>query len=220
MPRLHVGCASLLLARPPLTAFSSCSRSQSCSPCRQLASDYERKAPLVVTTLKGATMFMADLVRAMDPCPPGLTTDYVRASSYGAGVVSSGQISFTSLGADARDRHVLVVRGGKALGGFCPAKNCADESDAGPWRATALPSSRGEPGSTGPQSRRVLGLTTQGDNRRPHPRRFCGIHRMLPLLTGRHHLLLGVADAFAVFSPRLNLVHPVPLSSRTLWTLG
>lgn len=79
--------------------------------CRELAQDYADKRPLVVGTLKGAVLFMSDLVRAMDPPPPGLQLEFVRASSYGSSTVSSGKVALngTLSTADVAGRHVLLV---------------------------------------------------------------------------------------------------------------
>jgi hypoxanthine phosphoribosyltransferase len=55
---------------------------------------------------------VADLVRAVAPVPQGLQVEFIRASSYGAGTESSGEVSLkTPVQADVvKDRHVLVVR--------------------------------------------------------------------------------------------------------------
>lgn len=77
---------------------------------REIAADYADKQPLVIGTLKGAVVFMSDLVRAMEPTPAGLELDFVRASSYGAGTVSSGKVALTMVGGtDVKGRHVLLV---------------------------------------------------------------------------------------------------------------
>lgn len=82
-----------------------------CTSRRQVAADYADRRPLVVGTLKGGVVFLADLVRAMDPPPPGLQLDFVRASSYGAATESSGDVALQAeLGADPAGRHVLLVR--------------------------------------------------------------------------------------------------------------
>lgn len=84
---------------------------------RQIAADYAGRAPLVVGTLKGATIFMSDLVRAVDPPPRGLQLGFVKASSYGAGTQSSGQVALSGSGElDIAGRHVLLVRGGEECG--------------------------------------------------------------------------------------------------------
>lgn len=79
--------------------------------CRQIAADYADRRPLVVGTLKGGVIFLADLVRAMDPPPPGLQLEFVKASSYGAATESSGDVALAAeMGADPAGRHVLLVR--------------------------------------------------------------------------------------------------------------
>lgn len=51
--------------------------------------DYQGKAPVLVSVLRGSYIFMADLTRAIDlPC----TVDFMSVSSYGAGTTSSGQV--------------------------------------------------------------------------------------------------------------------------------
>lgn len=49
--------------------------------------DYAGKAPLLVGVLRGSFVFMADLVRGIN-LP--ITMDFLSASSYGSGTVSSG----------------------------------------------------------------------------------------------------------------------------------
>ena len=62
---------------------------------------------MVVGVLKGAFLFMADLVREMS-IP--VTVDFVRVSSYGAGTESSGAITLTKeVEVDIRDKHVIIV---------------------------------------------------------------------------------------------------------------
>jgi hypoxanthine phosphoribosyltransferase len=61
----------------------------------------------VVGVLRGAFMFMADLVRAI---PRPLTCDFLGVRSYGDATVSSGVVEITSdLGAPIAGRHVLLV---------------------------------------------------------------------------------------------------------------
>lgn len=77
---------------------------------KAIAADYAEKRPLVVGTLKGAVVFFADLVRAIHPVPDGLSLDFVRASSYGAGTDSSGTVSLVgSADGSLEGRHVLLV---------------------------------------------------------------------------------------------------------------
>ena len=65
---------------------------------------YAEKNPLFICVLKGSVVFFADLIREIK-CP--LEISFLRASSYGSGTVSSGNVQF-SVGAniDMRGRHV------------------------------------------------------------------------------------------------------------------
>lgn len=56
---------------------------------RQILQDYEGRAPLMVGVLKGAAMFLVDLIRAID-LP--LAIDFMAVSSYGAATESSGVV--------------------------------------------------------------------------------------------------------------------------------
>ena len=73
----------------------------------EISDDYAGSELLVIGVLKGAFIFMADLVRAMSiPCQ----TDFIQAASYGAGCESSGKIKITKdveLAIEGRD--VLIV---------------------------------------------------------------------------------------------------------------
>lgn len=73
----------------------------------RLAADYEGKNPVLIGVLKGAFVFMSDLVRALD-IP--VEVDFVRASSYGGASASSGRVSITKTPETGLDgRHVVVV---------------------------------------------------------------------------------------------------------------
>ena len=61
----------------------------------------------VVGVLRGAFVFMADLVRAL---PRPLTCDFLGVRSYGDATVSSGVVEISSdLGTSITDRNVLLV---------------------------------------------------------------------------------------------------------------
>jgi len=65
------------------------------------------EAIVLVGVLRGSFIFMADLARAMDR---PLEVDFMSASSYGDGTVSSGQVKLkTDLQNSIQGRHVLVV---------------------------------------------------------------------------------------------------------------
>ena len=72
-----------------------------------LARDYARDNPVLVGVLKGALVFMADLVRAM---PIALTIDFIALSSYAGGTRSSGVVKLAAdLSMPIEDRHVVIV---------------------------------------------------------------------------------------------------------------
>ncbi|PWI58462.1 hypoxanthine phosphoribosyltransferase [Sulfoacidibacillus thermotolerans] len=74
---------------------------------KQVARDYQEKNPVVVCVLKGAVLFMADLIRYME-IP--LETDFIAISSYGASTKSSGVVRILKdLDRPIEDRDVLIV---------------------------------------------------------------------------------------------------------------
>ncbi len=69
--------------------------------------DYKDKEVVLVGVLKGAILFMADLVRHLK-CP--VEVDFVRLSSYGKARTSSGTVTIVKdIHADIRNKHVLIV---------------------------------------------------------------------------------------------------------------
>jgi len=77
----------------------------------ELGAEIDRTLPAgpltVVGVLRGAFMFMADLVRTI---PREMTCDFLGVRSYGDATVSSGVVEITSdLGAPVAGRHVLLV---------------------------------------------------------------------------------------------------------------
>jgi hypoxanthine phosphoribosyltransferase len=74
---------------------------------RQLRSDYAGRTPILVGVLKGAVVFLADLMRAIDaPCE----CDFIAVSSYGASTRSSGIVELTKdLSVPIEGRDVLIV---------------------------------------------------------------------------------------------------------------
>lgn len=73
----------------------------------QITRDYAGRDPLLVGVLKGAFVFMADLVRAID-IP--VEVDFMAVSSYGTATKTSGVVRIVmDLEVDVRDRHVLLV---------------------------------------------------------------------------------------------------------------
>lgn len=73
----------------------------------EITRDYADKNPLIVAVLRGAVVFVADLIRAIE-CP--LSIDFMAVSSYGNGVKSSGVVRILKdLDTEVEGRHVLIV---------------------------------------------------------------------------------------------------------------
>jgi hypoxanthine phosphoribosyltransferase len=74
---------------------------------RQIRGDYAGRTPMLVGVLKGAVVFLADLMRAIDaPCE----CDFIALSSYGASTRSSGIVELTKdLSVPIEGRDVLIV---------------------------------------------------------------------------------------------------------------
>jgi hypoxanthine phosphoribosyltransferase len=74
---------------------------------RQIAIDYAGRDPLLVGILKGAFVFMADLVRAIEA---PVEIDFMAVSSYGSATRTSGIVRIVKdLDLDLEGRHVLLV---------------------------------------------------------------------------------------------------------------
>jgi hypoxanthine phosphoribosyltransferase len=74
---------------------------------KQITADYEGRPPLLVGVLKGASIFMADIARAVD-LP--VEFDFMAVSSYGAATRSSGVVRIVKdLDLDLGGRDVLIV---------------------------------------------------------------------------------------------------------------
>lgn len=72
-----------------------------------LSDDYEGRNVVFVCILKGAFIFLADLLRHL-PIPH--TIDFMRVASYGSGTVSSGKISITKdIETDIEGRDVVII---------------------------------------------------------------------------------------------------------------
>ncbi|MFW5908979.1 MAG: hypoxanthine phosphoribosyltransferase [Desulfosalsimonas sp.] len=74
---------------------------------QRISEDYRDEPLVMIGVLKGAFVFMADLVRQMT-IP--VEIDFIRASSYGKADTSSGKVSFSDeAGTDLEGKHVLLV---------------------------------------------------------------------------------------------------------------
>jgi hypoxanthine phosphoribosyltransferase len=74
---------------------------------RQISHDYRGREIILIGVLKGAFIFMADLVRNIDvPC----RIDFMSVSSYGSGTRTSGIVRITKdLDTDITGKHIIVV---------------------------------------------------------------------------------------------------------------
>ena len=73
----------------------------------EIKRDYQNNRPLLIGTLKGSFVFLADLIRHLDI---QLEIDFVQLSSYGSGKETSGQVKLVKgLKTPVRGKHVLVV---------------------------------------------------------------------------------------------------------------
>jgi hypoxanthine phosphoribosyltransferase len=73
----------------------------------QISADYAGRELLVVGVLKGAWVFLADLVRLMTV---PVVVDFMMASSYGAGTSSTGTVKIVlDLASPVEGRDVLIV---------------------------------------------------------------------------------------------------------------
>ena len=73
----------------------------------KIQKDYEGEELLVVGILKGANVFVADLIRKLDL---DIKLDFMSVSSYGNSTESSGTVKIIKdLDTDIKDKNVLIV---------------------------------------------------------------------------------------------------------------
>lgn len=73
----------------------------------QIAADYAGRTPVLICVLKGAAMFLVDLMRAI---PAPVEVDFMAISSYGASTKSSGVVRILKdLDTVIEGREVLIV---------------------------------------------------------------------------------------------------------------
>ena len=73
----------------------------------EIARDYAGRSPLLIGVLKGAFLFLSDLMRAAD-IP--LNVEFIAISSYGAEMRTSGEVRILKdLDVAIEGRHILVV---------------------------------------------------------------------------------------------------------------
>lgn len=72
-----------------------------------ISAHYRGKETILLCILKGASVFMADLMRLLEI---DYECEFVRLSSYGDGTKSSGSVRVVSeLSGSMRDKHVLII---------------------------------------------------------------------------------------------------------------
>jgi len=77
------------------------------SLAERIREDYAGKRPLLICVLKGAFVFLADLIRELNM---PLEIDFITVSSYGLGQTSSGEVRLVhDVSANVTGRHVLLV---------------------------------------------------------------------------------------------------------------
>lgn len=75
----------------------------------QISEDYKGKEVLMVSILKGAVVFLTDLMRAVSD-DVSVSIDFMVVSSYGAGTESSGKVKIVKdLSVDIAGKDVLIV---------------------------------------------------------------------------------------------------------------
>ena len=75
----------------------------------QISEDYKGKEVLMISILKGAVVFLTDLMRAVSD-DVSVSIDFMVVSSYGDGTASSGKIKITKdLSVDVTGKNVLIV---------------------------------------------------------------------------------------------------------------
>ena len=73
----------------------------------QITADYAGREPLLISVLRGAYIFMADLTRSINL---DVTVDFMSVSSYGTGTVSSGQVEIKKdLSASIEGKDLIIV---------------------------------------------------------------------------------------------------------------
>lgn len=75
----------------------------------QISKDYSDRSITVVGILKGSFIFIADLIRHLDPAIP-VEIEFMAVSSYGSGTVSSGEVRIDQdISTSLQGKDVLLV---------------------------------------------------------------------------------------------------------------
>ena len=74
---------------------------------KQITEDYKDKDLILIGTLRGAVMWMADMMRNIDL---DMQIDFISASSYGGGTTSSGNVVIKmDVGLDVSGKDILII---------------------------------------------------------------------------------------------------------------
>ena len=74
---------------------------------KQISEDYKGESVTLVCTLRGASIFFADLVREIEG---DVEIDFIAVSSYGTGTKSSGEVKMIKdLSEPIKDKNVIIV---------------------------------------------------------------------------------------------------------------
>ncbi len=75
----------------------------------EISAKYSGENLVMIGILRGAVIFMSDLVRCIDPSV-NVTMEFMKASSYGASTTSSGKVVITQPPTiDVSGKHVMIV---------------------------------------------------------------------------------------------------------------
>jgi hypoxanthine phosphoribosyltransferase len=76
---------------------------------KQITQDYAGRSITLIAILKGSFVFLADLIRQIEPGIP-IEIDFMSVSSYGSGTTSSGTVRIEKdVNVSIEDRDVIVV---------------------------------------------------------------------------------------------------------------
>ena len=74
-----------------------------------ISDDYRGRAITIVGILKGSFIFIADLIRSIDPAIP-IELEFMTVSSYGSGTTSSGEVRISQdIETSLDGKHLLLV---------------------------------------------------------------------------------------------------------------
>jgi len=75
----------------------------------RISDDYRGRAITVIGILKGSFIFIADLIRQVDPAIP-VELEFMTVSSYGSGTTSSGKLHIgQDIESPVEGKHLLIV---------------------------------------------------------------------------------------------------------------